>query len=217
MSASLPSLETRDVSRRFGRVWALRRFSADFHPGTLTMVVGHDGTGKSTLLKLLAGIIRPTEGEISVMGCPLEQQGTSRQNVAYLGHEPGVYGELTAVENLQFFARLYGQTMTESACHQLLDRFALTRAIKRPVRTYSRGMTQRLALARIEAQGAAIWLLDEPMTGLDSAGRDVFVEWLNEAKQSGKTVVTITHAANILEPSVDRVLSLESGRLKGGK
>ena len=214
MIATTPSLTTRDVSRRFGRTWALRRFSADFHPGSLSLVVGHNGSGKSTLVRLLGGILRPTEGTIEVMGHPLEHERTSRSHIAYLGHEPGVYGELTGLENLQFFARLYGQPSSETMCRELLDRFALSRALKRPVRTYSRGMTQRLALARMQVQGAAIWLLDEPMTGLDTAGRELFIEWLYEAKQQGKTIVTITHSTDLLEPAADRVLMLESGRLK---
>ena len=216
MNTLPPSLVTQDVSRRFGRIWALRHFSAEFHPGTATMVVGHNGSGKSTLLRLLAGIIRPTEGNISVLGRPLEQQGFSRQKVAYLGHQPGVYGELTALENLQFFAGLYGHVISDKKCRDILDRFALKRAQTRPVGTYSRGMTQRLALARVSVQGAAIWLLDEPMTGLDSAGRQLFMEWLKEAKEAGKTIVTITHAAELLKPSIDRVITLESGRFRGG-
>ena len=179
-----------------------------------TTILGTSGSGKSTLLQLLGGIIRPTEGDISIMGNSGDSDGTVRQKVAYLGHQPGVYGELNALENLRFFAELYGQEANESDLDKLLVRFALERAKNRPIRTYSRGMTQRLALARMSVQGSDIWLLDEPMTGLDAAGRDIFVEWLNEAKNAGKTIVTITHAADLLKPSVDRVITLESGRLK---
>jgi len=214
MSSTAPSLTAQDVSRRFGRIWAVRRFSADFHPGTTTMVVGHNGSGKSTLLRLLGGIIRPTEGDISIMGSDIDSHGSVRQKVAYLGHQPGVYGELNALENLRFFSQLYGQDASDADFDKLLERFALDRAKNRPVRTYSRGMTQRLALARISVQGSSIWLLDEPMTGLDTSGRDIFLTWLNEAKDEGKTIVTITHASALLESSVDHVITLESGRLK---
>jgi heme ABC exporter ATP-binding subunit CcmA len=216
MTSADPSLKVHDLSRRFGRIWAVRQVSGNFYPGTVTMVVGHNGSGKSTLMQLLAGVLQPTEGSITVHGHTLDGTATSRRQVAYLGHQPGIYGELNALENLDFFASLYGQELRTEHSEKILDRFALGRARKRPASTYSRGMLQRLALARIAVQGSNIWLLDEPMTGLDSAGREIFLSWLQEAKGAGKTVVTITHASAVVEPVVDQVLALESGRLKGG-
>jgi heme exporter protein A len=136
--------------------------------------------------------------------------------MAFLGHQPGVYGELSGLENLRFFSRLHGHDTADKELERTLDGFELGRAARRPVQTYSRGMIQRLALARVSVQGADLWLLDEPMTGLDDAGRELFVKLLDGARQDGKTIVAVTHDPATLEAVADQKLVLKNGRLWGG-
>lgn len=209
-------LEAVDVSRRFGRRWALRHFSAGFEAGTLTALVGHNGAGKSTALAVLAGTLRPTEGRLEAFGQDLHAPSDAvviRRRLGVLGHRPFVYGELTGLENLRFFARLYDRSADTGALEARLEEVGLGLAAHRAARTYSRGMVQRLALARLLVQEADAWLLDEPTTGLDAAARDWFVGLLTEARAAGRAVVVVTHDLETIAPVIDRTLVLDSGRL----
>jgi heme ABC exporter ATP-binding subunit CcmA len=210
MSAPLAAV---DLSRRFGRQWAVRRVSATFEAGSVTALVGDNGAGKSTLLSLLAGLLRPDEGHVQVMGAgaagflPVEL----RRQIAHLGHLPFVYTDLTGRENVAFFERLYGC----KAPRDLLERVGLADAADRPARGYSRGMVQRLALARIVLQDAPIWLLDEPTTGLDVHGLALLRDLLASARRAGRTLVAITHDLEALGP-IDQMIRLIRGRSERG-
>ncbi len=204
------------VSRRFGRQWAVRRVDVAFPPRTISALVGHNGSGKSTLLGLLAGAIRPTEGEIMAFGEDLHhhpEPATVRQRVAWLAHQPPVYPDLTGPENLVFTAGLYGRPLSSADTDAVLSRVGLHGARRQRVRAYSRGMVQRLGLARTIIQGASVWLLDEPMTGLDRAGRDLFLEVIAEARDRDIAVVVVTHHVGVLGDIVDVVHTLDRGRL----
>lgn len=198
-----------DLSRRFGRQWAVRRVSARFEAGTVTALLGDNGAGKSTLLSLLAGLQRPDEGHVNIMGTsaagflPVEL----RRQIAHLGHLPFVYTDLTGRENVAFFERLYDR----KAPPDLLARVGLAEAADRPARGYSRGMVQRLALARIVLQDAPIWLLDEPTTGLDVHGLALLRDLLAGARKAGRTLIAITHDLEALGP-IDQMLCLNRGR-----
>lgn len=214
MSSAL--VEAREVSRRYGRRWAVRRFSASFEAGTVTAVVGHNGSGKSTLMAMLAGVRRPTEGEVRVFGEDVfhhPEPARMRSRLGVLRHEPFVYPDLDGYENLRFFAKVYGHPADDERLREVLVRVDLELAARRVARTYSRGMVQRLALARMLVQGPEVWLMDEPTTGLDTAGRAVFVQLLSELRQAGRCVVAVTHDLALLEPVADAVLTLENGRL----
>ncbi|MDP6947020.1 MAG: ABC transporter ATP-binding protein, partial [Myxococcota bacterium] len=133
------------LSRRFGRQWAVRHISVGFDAGAVAVVIGHNGAGKSTLLALLAGAIRPTEGRVVLLGTPLEEADPAlRARVAWLPHKPFVYPDLTGREVLAFVARLYGRSGDTTGHESLLERVGLAAAAHRKVRTYSRGMVQRL-------------------------------------------------------------------------
>ena len=163
---SEPILQVIDVSKRFGRQWAVRHLDLELYPGRLVVVEGHNGAGKSTLLGLLGGAIRPTEGEIRVFGEPLQDHSNLhrvRSMVATLPHRPFVYPDLTAREQLDFVSKLNGAPLEDKRREELLGRVGLSAAAHRRIGTYSRGMTQRLALASLMAQRACIWLLDEPL------------------------------------------------------
>ncbi|MCA9516433.1 MAG: ABC transporter ATP-binding protein [Myxococcales bacterium] len=203
------------MSRRFGRRWAVRRVSFEVRRGELVLVLGHNGAGKSTLLSLMAGLIRPTEGEITVAGRPLHgfPGRVLREQLGILRHEPFVYPELTGFENLTLMARLYGRPADRARVDAVLARLDLSLAAHRAARTYSRGMVQRLALGRLMLQDAALWLLDEPTTGLDAAGRALMVSLLGEARAAGRAIACVTHDPDLLAPVATRALTLVDGRL----
>ncbi len=210
-------LEARDVSRRFGRRWAVRRVDVAFPAGTVTTLLGHNGAGKSTLLGLLSGQLRPNEGQVLAFGADLHDppdRAALRQQLGILGHLPFVYPELTGVENLRFMASLYGRPADEPRLTELLDFVGLRASAHRPARTYSRGMVQRLALARLMAQDARIWLLDEPTTGLDVQGRALLVDVLARGKAEGRAIALVTHDPESVARVTDRVLVLDAGRLR---
>jgi heme exporter protein A len=137
--------------------------------------------------------------------------------MAVLAHQPFIYGELSGLENLRFFARLYERAHDEAHLLALLDRVGLKLAARRAARTYSRGMFQRLALARILVQDADVWLLDEPTTGLDEAGRALFAEVVSEARGQGRCLVLVTHDPSLVAATTDRLYRLDNGRLRGGE
>ena len=212
--ASRPAVLTRQVSKRFGRQWALRRASLSLDAGQLHVVIGHNGAGKSTLLGLLAGAMRPTEGQVEVLGQTLEGGGPSlRQRIAWLPHTPFVYPDLSGRESLAFVAGLYGRGADAATLDAALERVQLGAAGHRKVRTYSRGMTQRLALAAVMVQSAEVWLLDEPATGLDVAGREMLLELLREAKGAGACIVVVTHDPSAFAPVTDSLYRLERARI----
>ena len=209
-------MDATNLSRRYGRRWVVRRVSARFEPGTVSLFMGPNGAGKTTLFRLLAGTLRATEGTVTVSdatsGRPLEVEEI-RRYVALLGHEPGCYAELSGSENLRLFAGLYGRPDDDETLEKILTRVGLGGVGMRPTSAYSRGMLQRLGLARLIVQDARIWLMDEPTTGLDEAGRALLRDVLSEARGRGRTLVAITHDATSFGEGVDHVYSLQRGRL----
>lgn len=212
-------LEARDLSRKFGRSWALRGFDVSLSAGSVVGLVGANGSGKSTALSLLAGTLRPTQGQVFAFGHALDAHPDPagvRRRIALLGHRLGLYGDLSGLENLRWIAALYGLDRSGERLTKILDRAGLARAAHRPVRGYSRGMLQRLGLARVLVQEAQVWLLDEPGTGLDEAGIALLVALLAEGKERGVAVCVVTHQLGALGEVVDTVHRLDRGRLAQG-
>ena len=156
-------ISARGLGRRFGSKRVLRDLDLDVRAGELLLVTGPNGSGKSTLLALMAGLLAPTEGEIEV--------DLPRGRIGYLAHESLVYKELTALENLDLYGRLYHVPERRETIGALLERFALWEARHQRVGAFSRGMQQRLALCRALLHGPELLLLDEPYSGLDASGR----------------------------------------------
>jgi ABC-type multidrug transport system ATPase subunit len=187
----------RAIEKRYGRKRVLRGIDVAIPHMGFAIVTGANGSGKTTLLRLFAGLALPTRGELLV--------DADRARVGYLAHEPLVYRELTAVENLDLFGRLYRIPERRERIGMLLERFTLWEARNERVSTYSRGMTQRLALCRTFLHDPDLLVLDEPYSALDEGGAALLDREL--AGLAGrKTVVVATH-----DP--DRLASLESSRL----
>ena len=187
----------RDVEKRYGRKRVLRGVDIAVPRGGFAVVTGPNGSGKTTLLRLLAGLAQPTRGDLLV--------DADRSRIGYLAHEPLVYRELTAVENLELYGRLYRVAERRERVGMLLERFTLWDARNQRVSTYSRGMTQRLALCRALLHDSDLLVLDEPFSALDEGGAALLDREL-ESLAGQRTVVLTTH-----DP--DRVARLQTARL----
>src|SRR5947209_15407976 len=190
-------LVARRLGKRYGEKRALRGIELALPRGGFVVVTGPNGAGKTTLLRICAGLAQPTEGTI--------ERNAARAQVGYLGHEPLVYRELTALENLDLYGRLYRVPERRERIGMLLERFGLWEARHDRVASYSRGMTQRLALCRVLLHNPALLILDEPYTALDEAGAELLDAQLEELRDE-RTVLVSTH-----DPA--RVAPIASGRL----
>lgn len=203
-----PVLVFRGVSRRYGRARALDDVSFELPKGSLVALLGANGAGKSTLLRIAATLDRPTSGELRVGGAdPREEGAAARAHVAYLGQEPGLYGDLSVRENLAFVARFHGR---ESFIEHAADACGVARKLDERARSLSRGERQRAALARALC-GGTLLLLDEPTTALDAVGRSAILDVLASVRGT-RTMLVATHDEHLLGVA-DRALVLERGRL----
>jgi heme exporter protein A len=195
------------VSRKFGPIYALRGLSLTVCRGEFIALFGPNGAGKTTLLQMIARMLPPTAGKVEFCEDP---KGLS---VGYVSHRSLLYGDLTGLENLLFYGRLYDLPDPSTAARHMLCKLGLEKAQDQIVRTYSSGMRQRLALARALLHDPELLLLDEPYSGLDRHGSRLLLELLKDLKKEGKTVLLITHnLAEGLEIS-SRVLILREGVL----
>jgi heme exporter protein A len=185
MSAAI-SIEK--VWKFYGDFPALRDISLSIEAGQCTALLGRNGAGKTTMLRIVAGLSRAAKGKVTIFGGDVRKQET-RCRVGVLGHAIGIYDELSAVENLRLFARLYDISDPEAAAAKWLERVGLDRVASGLVREFSRGMRQRLAVARAFLHDPEVLLLDEPFTALDDKAIAVLHTVLREALAEGKTVM----------------------------
>jgi heme exporter protein A len=206
------AVRVRGLERRFGAVAVLRRLDLEVSRGECVAIFGPNGAGKSTLLRALAGLVRADAGTVEVLGRVLPGDAALRRRVGYLGHDAFLYRDLDARENLEYYARLFGVQGTGRVA-SLLGEVGLERVASRRVATYSRGMQQRLGLARALLHEPELLLLDEPLTGLDPEGATVLARMLSQLKSAGTTVLMATHDAPRALESATRTVVLDRGRV----
>ncbi|MGH3072920.1 MAG: heme ABC exporter ATP-binding protein CcmA [Gaiellaceae bacterium] len=192
-------ISARGVEKRYGSRRALRPLDFDVAAGGFLVVTGPNGSGKTTLLRLVAGLAAPTRGELHV--------DAGRDRLGFLGHEPLLYRDLTALENLDLYGRLYRVPERRERIGMLLERYGLWDVRAERVASYSRGMTQRLALCRALLHGPALLVLDEPFTALDEEGAELLDRHLGELAGSA-TVLLTTHDPARVAPLATARLSL---------
>ena len=201
------------LARRFGRRWALRGVSLTAERGSAVALMGHNGSGKTTLLRIVATTLRPTRGRGTIFGHELlRDQDAIREETGVLYHVPGVYGDLTARENLEFARRMWGGR-TATGVEEAAERVGLSYALDERVGGFSSGMTRRLALARLVMRPPRLMLLDEPYASFDEEGIDLVNRLVRDTVGRGGVVLIATHDPGRSSAVVDRVVRLEAGRL----
>ncbi len=197
------------VSKVFGRVAAVRETTLEFIHSRIYVLLGDNGAGKSTLLRLLAGLAQPTSGSITL-------HGYTRERMGYMAHASLLYDDLTGMENLRYFAQLYGVAATtdvESRCAGVMSSVALDPALAIPVRDYSQGMRQRLSLARAMVHSPEVMLLDEPFSNVDAASASQMTGLLSKLRHAGCLIVLVTHQLNIVKDIGDEFITFRAGQL----
>lgn len=193
METGTPAIEVHGLSKAFGHRVALQEVNLVVAAGEFLALFGPNGAGKTTLMRIIASLTRPTTGSVRVLGHDLKEATAVRRQIGLVSHHPLLYGDLTADENLRFVARMYDLPDSEARIASLLEQVGLTARRRDPVRTFSRGMVQRLSIARALLHDPAILLLDEPYTGLDLQAADMLQALLHELALSDRTVLLTTH------------------------
>jgi len=207
-SGSIVSL--REVSKLYGRFAALRTVTAEFSAGKLYLILGENGAGKSTLLRVIAGLIHPTRGEVTVLGA--SELRTVASLFGYMAHAPMLYEELSGMENLLYFAKLYG--ISDAAkCEQAIRTVGLDPKLTRRFGQYSQGMRQRMSLARAILNDPKLLLLDEPFSNVDVISARDMARLLGEMRDAGRTIFLVTHQPALLEQIADESVWMSAGQI----
>ncbi len=188
-----PAVQLDQVSKVFGDRYALKNVSLELPAGSFLSIFGPNGAGKTTLLRILATLARPTSGAVTVAGINLKDDAdAAREQIGLISHNSMLYADLNAEQNLQLYARLYGIENAQERVDEMLDAVELSHRRLDTVRTFSRGMTQRLAIARALLHDPQVVLLDEPYSGLDPHAVEIF-DSLLEAVRENRTFVMVSH------------------------
>jgi ABC-2 type transport system ATP-binding protein len=216
----MPVISTQSLSKTFrgkrgSRVIALANLSLDIESGEIFGFLGPNGAGKSTTIKALMGLIRPTSGSASIMGKDISSP-EARRHVGYLPENPAFYEYLSADEYLGFVGRTFAMdaVVLREKAEDVLRLLELWDARKRPIRSYSKGMVQRVGLAQALLHDPDVYILDEPMSGLDPLGRALVKEIMVDLKRRGKSVFFSTHITADVESVCDRVGVIVKGEMK---
>ncbi len=207
-------IETRSLKKSFGLRPVLRGVDLAVAPGECLALLGPNGAGKTTLLRILATLSKPTAGLVRVAGLPLPAAaGEVRRRLGVVAHHPLLYSDLTAAENLDFYARLYGLRDYGGRVAAVLEQVGLAARRHDLVRTFSRGMQQRLAIGRALLHNPAVMMFDEPYTGLDPQAAEMLDQVLAEARRAGRTILLTTHDLARALTLADRVAILARGMI----
>ncbi|HET7458310.1 MAG TPA: heme ABC exporter ATP-binding protein CcmA [Gemmatimonadaceae bacterium] len=190
---SRSGIEAVGLSREFGGRRVVDDVSLRVSAGECLSLFGPNGAGKTTLLRMLAGLLRPTSGHARIGGVVLDAEPAARSRVGIISHQSMLYAALTARENVEFAARLYGVARPREAALGALERMRIADRADSPVRLLSRGLQQRVSVARAIVHDPRVVLLDEPYTGLDEVGAAALTETLRELKAAGAALVVVTH------------------------
>jgi len=214
-----PLIELKSIVKRFGRVNAVNGVSLAVKSGESLTIFGPNGAGKTTLLRMIAGLVKPTEGELVIAGEEVTHghHDDLRRRIGYISHQSLVYQELTARENLVFFAKLYGVSEPHAKAETLLKEVGLESRGDDPAQTFSRGMKQRLSIARALVNDPDIILLDEPFTGLDQHAASMLQNLLKRLHSEKRTIVMITHNLQVGLEMGTRVAIQAAGKIRFDK
>lgn len=206
-------IEAKDISRSFGRRDVLKKISFTLPKGGFLSIFGPNGAGKTTLVKILSTLLEPSTGEVHIAGIKLDDDPTDiRKQIGLISHQSLLYLDLSAYENLEFYGTLYGVDNLQERAEELLDRVELTHRRHDLVRTFSKGMQQRLTIARSVIHSPSILFLDEPHTGLDPHAMDI-LDGMIESIRSDHTFVMVTHNLRKGLDLCSAAMIIENGRI----
>jgi len=207
-------VEVKDIGKSFGNIVALEGIDLRVKKGEFLTIIGPNGAGKTTLIKILSTLMKPSSGEGRIAGFDLrEEQESLRKNIGMLSHHTFLYENLTAHENLKFYGGLYEVENIEKEIKRVIGEVGLETRLYDTVRTFSRGMKQRLSIARSIIHDPSLLLLDEPYTGLDQWSERRFKNILRRFHEEGKTIIMTTHNLSSSLELGDRVIILSSGKI----
>lgn len=207
------AISVQGLSKRYNLQPVLKDLSLEVTDGSLCVLVGANGAGKTTLLRIIASLVRPDDGTVALHGAPLENNPALRRQIGYLGHQSLFYSDLNAIENLSHFARLYRLDERQQRVTEAIESVDLVKHQHKPVRTYSRGMLQRLAIARSLLHDPSILLLDEPYTGLDKEAAQALDERLRALHRPGRALLIAAHDPQRMLSFASHVAWLRDGRI----
>ena len=208
--SSPPVIVLENLVKFFGRFAAIRGISDSFAPSRLYVVLGDNGAGKSTLLRIVAGLLEPSQGSCTLLGA--RKAGEVAHRVGYMGHAPLLYDELSGVENLRYFAGLYG-IHDDDVGRKAMLMVGLDPDLARRVGQYSQGMRQRLSLARAVLHDPELMLLDEPFSNVDVHSARDMAAVLGRVRDQGKTIFVVTHQAQLMESVADEFVHMAAGQI----
>ena len=208
-----PLVSLVEAGKTYGQLAALSSMTMSLNEGEVLGLFGHNGAGKTTMMKLILGVISPSSGKVEVMGMAPDSKEAwhCRSKVGYLPENVSFYEQLTGLEVLTFFAKLKGFSKKQAI--DLLEQVGITYAMKRQVKTYSKGMRQRLGLAQAFIGEPKLLLLDEPTVGLDPIATRDFYKTVDQLKSNGSSVILCSHVLPGVEQHIDRAMILSSGKL----
>ena len=207
-------IEVKGLVKRIGDQTILRGIQLNIEKGQTVGILGSNGAGKSTLLKVLATIMKPTSGTVTIAGNDVKKQALQvKQMLGYLPHASMVYDHFSPYENLKFFGALYHVPNLEKKIPELIDKVGLKLFTHEPIRSFSRGMTQRIAIARAIIHEPQLLLLDEPHTGLDQSAIQILNQVLEEMKENQVTTLMVTHDFLQAAKVCDRFIIIKGGKV----
>ncbi len=206
------AIDANAVARRFGSRWILRGVSLQVRPGEIVGLLGANGCGKSTMLRIVGTLLKPSAGSVAVFGHDVVREADLvRADIGFLAHEPGLYDDLTAKENLVFAANMLG--IEPSSVDAALERVDMTYAANERVRGFSAGMERRLAVARMLLWQPRLLLLDEPYSNLDAAGISMMSGLIDDAVKDGGAALVVLHELAPAAGILSRTVTIKEGRL----
>ena len=208
-----PLVSLVEAGKTYGQIDVLSSISMSLNEGEVLGLFGHNGAGKTTMMKLILGVISPSKGKVEVMGMAPDSKEAwhCRSKVGYLPENVSFYDQLTGLEVLTYFAKLKGFSKKQAI--DLLEQVGITYAMKRQVKTYSKGMRQRLGLAQAFIGEPKLLLLDEPTVGLDPIATRDFYKTVDQLKSNGSSVILCSHVLPGVEQHIDRAMILSTGQL----
>jgi ABC-type multidrug transport system ATPase subunit len=209
-TAPAPVITVSNLVKQFGRFAALRGVTAKFFGSKLYAILGDNGAGKTTLLRTLAGLNQPSSGDVTILDA--SKFHDICQQVGYMAHPSLLYDEMSGMENLEYFVRLYGIS-SQTRCAEVIRAVGLDPELIRPVGQYSQGMRQRMSLARALLNDPKILLLDEPFSNVDIHSATEMVRLLAGIRDRGTTIFIVTHQASLLEDAADEFVWMEFGKI----